>query len=538
MSPRTSPPQLEGFRFVDFLGQGGFADVYKYERLGRMVAVKVLHSNLGSDNQRAFEAEAHTMAKLSNHPNVVSIFDAGRTPTGSAYLVMEFCPPPNLAVRIRQQQLPYAVAKALEVGIQIAGAVESAHRLDILHRDIKPANILLTEFNRPALTDFGIASSGLASGTAQAEGVSVPWAPPEQLTTGNALTPAADVYALAATLWTLLAGRAPYERSGANDAWSMSKRIRSDPVPSVGRADVPESLERILRTALAKRPEERYQRAEEFARALQMVQAELHLPPTTFEAIEVIRPGGPPRAGMERSGTRVLGFVVIDPEAGPAGEDRTGAPILTRPVGRSARADAGLNAPADAERAVIGDEATTDRADGAAERPSTGSLDRTVRSGMASATAGQVEGTAAFGSGVHGRTTRVMVLAGLMLALLPAVVLVSRMLGEADSGGPSPSTPASAVPLDPVNESVPAVTGLDMTRTGAAIAVRWDAIGGEGYEYLYRAYAADGQPPPFKVTTDNRVTIQGVEGVVCVEIVRRQPSTGSDSETSRRCLRE
>ena len=177
----TAPPELAGFRYLRHLGGGGFADVFEYvDTLGRHVAVKVLLSGLGRDRQRAFEDEARRMAQLSNHPSIVSIYQAGAAPDGRPFLVMEYCPPPELWQRVRER--PVSLAKTLEIGVQVAGAVESAHRLDILHRDIKPANILFTEFGHPALTDFGIAASTLAGQSGEAEGLSVPWAPPEQLT--------------------------------------------------------------------------------------------------------------------------------------------------------------------------------------------------------------------------------------------------------------------------------------------------------------------------------------------------------------------
>ena len=117
------------------------------------------------------------MAMLSTHPAIVTIYQAGVARDGRPYLVMEYCPKPNLQVRYRRE--PFSVAESLRVGIQVAAAVETAHRAGVLHRDIKPANILVTEYNRPALTDFGIAST--TSAAAESEGLSIPWSPPESL---------------------------------------------------------------------------------------------------------------------------------------------------------------------------------------------------------------------------------------------------------------------------------------------------------------------------------------------------------------------
>ncbi|MEZ0579869.1 serine/threonine-protein kinase [Nocardioides sp. MH1] len=311
------PPELPGFRFLELLGTGGFADVFQYEQLGlgRKVAVKVLLSDITADVQASFEVESSVMAKLSNHPSIVSIYQAGVTADGRPFLVMEYCPPPHLALRVRAR--PLTVTKALEVAVQLSGAVETAHRLGILHRDIKPANILFTEFGRAALTDFGISVTTVGAQSGEGFGMSVPWAPPEQLTVGAPMGPSGDVYSLAATLYTALVGRAPFSvPGGANDAIAMAPRVRTMALPPTRRPDVPESLERTLRTAMAKSPYERFESALDFARALQRIQAELHHPVTTIDARDehAIDLSGPEDGG----GTRLSGFVSIDPEPAAA----------------------------------------------------------------------------------------------------------------------------------------------------------------------------------------------------------------------------
>ena len=280
----SSPPDIPGYRYLDLLGMGGFADVFLYEQRsmgGRKVAVKVLLQDLRSDTQQAFEDEARAMARLSSHPSIVSVIDAGQTPEGRAYLVMEHCPGSHLGAQVKNR--PLNLVKALEVAIQVAGAVETAHAAGIIHRDIKPANILFTEYSRPALTDFGISSS-TNSILGKAIGVSVPWAPPEQLAAGAETDVTGDVYSLAATLYTALAGHPPFWKpEGPNDNTSMSSRIVNDLLPPIHRDEVPPSLQRLLEVAMSKRPSQRYPTALEFARALQQVQLELHLPMTAAD---------------------------------------------------------------------------------------------------------------------------------------------------------------------------------------------------------------------------------------------------------------
>ena len=160
MPPRKPAPEIPGFTLIDWLGGGGFADVFRYHdhSLDREVAIKVLHRGGSTDRARqAFRTEASLMAKLSSHPNIVSVFQMGVADDGRPFLVMEMCATQHLGDTSSRR--PYSPAKAMELGIQIAGAVETAHRLGILHRDIKPSNIMFTAFGRPALTDFGISIS-------------------------------------------------------------------------------------------------------------------------------------------------------------------------------------------------------------------------------------------------------------------------------------------------------------------------------------------------------------------------------------------
>ena len=312
--PVAPPPRIQGFTYISLLGSGGFSDVYLYEqdRPRRKVAVKVLLSDLKTEGaRRRFESEANLMAQLSSHPYIVTIFEAEVTDDGHSYLAMEYCSRPSLDVRYRRQR--FSVDEVLAVGIQVASAVETAHRAGIAHRDIKPANILVTDYNRPALTDFGI-SGTLAGDADEDSGMSIPWSPPEQFTDGAVDGVMVDVWALGATLYTLLAGRSPFVLPGAdNSQRELINRISNTPVPRLGRADVPESLELALSTAMAKSPQSRYSSAHAFALALQRIQAELNLSVTPFEVLEEPHhEDSQLDDGVEE--TRVRSIAAIDPE--------------------------------------------------------------------------------------------------------------------------------------------------------------------------------------------------------------------------------
>lgn len=315
-APMT-PPDLPGFTYLDVLGSGGFADVYLYEQQlpRRRVAVKVLLTDrISTGSVAEFTAEANVMAMLSTHPAIVTIYQAGVARDGRPYLVMEYCPKPNLQVRYRREA--FSIAESLRVGIQVAAAVETAHRAGVLHRDIKPANILVTEYNRPALTDFGIASTTAAA--AESAGLSIPWSPPESFADVPRSDPRSDVYALGATVYTLLAGRSPFELAGQrNTAADLIQRIETMPLPPLGRADAPASLQRTLDRAMAKSSADRYESAIAFARALQKVQIELS---HSVTPIDILDDGVPDDVTTDEDDglTRVRGVVSIDPETSPA----------------------------------------------------------------------------------------------------------------------------------------------------------------------------------------------------------------------------
>jgi serine/threonine protein kinase len=282
----TAPrlPVITGLRLIRLLsGAGGYGDVYlaREESLGREVAVKVLR-DLAVDPvaRHRFEVEATTMAGLQ-HPNVVAIHGVGRTRDGRAYIVMAYCPQQTMAERCLGGVL--AVPDVLRTAIEVGGALESAHQAGIIHRDVKPANILTLPWGAPGLTDFGVATQLTPPPEVQDDevGVSIPWSPPEMLFTEARGNVATDVYSYAATIWHLLVGRSPFEIPGSdNSRLAVMGRIRSAKPPQTGRADVPESLERILSRSLAKEASRRHPSVAALAQALMAVEDELHVPRT------------------------------------------------------------------------------------------------------------------------------------------------------------------------------------------------------------------------------------------------------------------
>ena len=280
----SPPPVLPGFTTIRVLGSGGFADVFLYEQNmpRRQVAVKVMLSEVVNDQVRQmFQAEANLMAQLSSHPSILTVYQASVSSDGRPYLVMELCSS-ALSERYRRERIP--VPEVLRIAVKIGSAIETAHRAGVLHRDIKPSNILLTAYGHPVLSDFGIASTLSEADTHESVGLSIPWSAPEVLMDETPGSIASEVWSFSATVYSLLAGRSPFEIPGeSNKSVDLISRInRARPQP-IGRSDVPPNLERALAQAMARKPENRPANVLELVRELQAIETELGVPQTPIE---------------------------------------------------------------------------------------------------------------------------------------------------------------------------------------------------------------------------------------------------------------
>lgn len=302
-------PDIAGFTHLRALGVGGFADVHLYsqERPRREVAVKVLLDGAVNPSVvAAFNSEADIMAALGAHPSILTVFASGISSDGRPYLVTEYCPD-GYGESFRQKPLP--IADVLSIGVKMASALESAHRMSVLHRDVKPGNILVTSFGAPVLSDFGIAASLRAGEESQLLAMSVPWTAPEVIAGQTTGTVATDVWSLGATLFSLVAGHSPFEipEKGANTREQIAKRIVRAKPTGWGRTDVPPAFSEILAATLNKDPLKRPATMLELARALQDVQRGLGQTqtPIEFDASAAAKenidfansaPGGAPRS--------------------------------------------------------------------------------------------------------------------------------------------------------------------------------------------------------------------------------------------------
>lgn len=328
----SQPPVLPGFSAINILGSGGFADVFLYEQNmpRRQVAVKVLLSEVVDDHvRRMFQAEANLMAQLSSHPSILTVYQAGVSSDGRPYLVMELCSA-ALSARYRRERIP--VAEVLRVAVKIGSAIETAHRAGVLHRDIKPSNILLTAYGHPVLSDFGIASTVSEVHSTESVGLSIPWSAPEVLSDETAGTISSEVWSFAATVYSLLAGRSPFEMAGEpNKTAELTSRILRARVQPTGRSDVPPTLERALARAMSRKPEARQESVLELVRELQAIESELGLPQTAIE-VAMDEWARPSVSDLEER-TRIRGAVGAPSAPGNRRRKRT--------AGQDPRADSG-----------------------------------------------------------------------------------------------------------------------------------------------------------------------------------------------------
>ena len=253
-SPGALPlPEVPGLTDLSVFARGGYATVYRATQasVGREVAVKVENRTLDTErDQRRFLREARAAGRMSSHPHVVDLFDAGRhrrpapLPDHGALR--------RLVRRTDEDLAALGAAEARDVGVKIADALADAHQLGVLHRDVKPANILYSRFNEPALADFGLAVlAEVRDSSVTLEVLTPAYAAPEMFRHSEP-SPAVDVYALCATLYAIMRGKPPRWREDRDPSLVTLMEMFTERIPDL--PGVPPAYLDLLRQGMANDP--------------------------------------------------------------------------------------------------------------------------------------------------------------------------------------------------------------------------------------------------------------------------------------------
>ena len=281
--------RVSHYEVLNSLGEGGMSEVYLARDLvlGRRVALKILPADLRNDRERLrrFKQEARTASTL-NHPNICVIYEVGEMEDQHPFITMEYIEGETLRQRLSEG--PVSLAEALEIGIQIANALSAAHESGVVHRDIKPDNVMIRRDGYVKVLDFGLAkltekrtrpnstlatlmvksSPGMVMGTAA-------YMSPEQAR-GVAVDARSDIWSLGVVLYEMISGQAPFVGDTPTDTVIAIVEKEQPPI-SEYIEEVPQELERIVRKALRKDADERYQFVKEMAIDLRTLQRELQL---------------------------------------------------------------------------------------------------------------------------------------------------------------------------------------------------------------------------------------------------------------------
>ena len=304
------------FKILEKIGSGGMGAVYKAEQpeMRRFVAVKILHPRYLSrpDLVSRFRREARAMSHLS-HPNTARVFLYGQLDDGACYFVMEYLAGKNLAQTVRAEG-PMDVTRAVNIMVQVCGALEEAHKQGIVHRDLKPENVFLTTqggiSDYPKVLDFGLAKvteremrpgsliltqEGMVFGTPE-------FMSPEQAR-GEKLDGRSDIYSLGIIMYELLTGKLPFDANQPMEF--IQKHIKEPPLPLSKRApnrEWPPGLWEVLEKSLAKKVDQRFATANEFAGALKNVLSPTSQPPAAVSQPVSLSPAAPMQSGPMQAG--------------------------------------------------------------------------------------------------------------------------------------------------------------------------------------------------------------------------------------------
>lgn len=308
-------PEIKHFgryEVVSELGRGAMGVVYQARdpQIDRLVALKTIHmSGQAPEEEQEFRLrfvnEAQAAGRL-HHQGIVAIFDVGENPENcDPYIVLEYVAGESLSrILAREKKIP--VARALKLAEEIADALDYAHAQGVTHRDIKPANIIVTQEGRAKIADFGIAKLNLAHFTLPGRVLGTPaYMSPEQLS-GQACDGRSDVFSLGVILYTMLVGHSPFQGDSATTV--CFKVANRDPIAATALdMSLPPQIDAVISRAMAKDPNERYQRASDLADDLRILQQSYKPSTTTSSFHASTAPGTGSALRSSATGVRSAG---------------------------------------------------------------------------------------------------------------------------------------------------------------------------------------------------------------------------------------
>jgi Protein kinase domain len=322
-----SAPHIPGCRDLSLIGERVARSLFSAysDRVGRPVTVTVFPLLSEGRTREGFDAAAATAQRLGAHPSVLTIHEWGHAPDGRPWIVTDPQPAESVDTLLTMDG-PLDVERALQVGVLLAGALETAHRAGIVHGDLQPARLVFGAQGEPLLVETGLAAFAVFPGLGALNNPVRYHAPPEVLERTE-VSPATDVYSLATTVYALIAGRAPQQKPAevTDSNASLLLRILQMPVPAIERSDLPTGLEDALLGPLSASPGKRPQQAIDVAWLLQDVQRRNGMAVTEPVVLDLddLASGGP--------GTVARTAVAPPPPLAPAPDWPAGPPDVAPP---------------------------------------------------------------------------------------------------------------------------------------------------------------------------------------------------------------